>query len=179
MSHFTQLSFVLAVGQDLVPTEVFLLHCPHALFISLLLFHHFGLSHLHFSLVHDLRSLVGVHALEMIRLDAMGRQHRLLRGRVLRHKVVRACEVHIALRLQLLVGALSVIPIAFLFGQLQVGVLHRALHVRTRGRVLILRIGEKPVEVQRLIVMDLVSESLLLLVELTLADLLLDPVPLL
>ena len=75
--------------------------------------------------------------------------------------------------------ALSNVPVALLLGHLSVGVLDGPLHVDAGLSVAALRLAEKVREVSLLVVVHLISESLLILVELALANLLIDPVPLL
>lgn len=72
---FAKLAFVLAICQHLLSAEMFLLHGPHALLIRLLLLQNLRLAHLHFSLVHNRRFLLLVHAFEVIGLDTMVCKH--------------------------------------------------------------------------------------------------------
>lgn len=116
--NLSKFALVLAVGKHLLSAQAFLLKSPEALLILLLLFGHLSFLHLHLALVHNLRPLLHVHALEMVRLDAVGSEHGLLRGRVLRHEVVIVSVVNVSARLELLVRTLRVISVALLLRKL-------------------------------------------------------------
>ena len=168
-----------AVSEHLLAAEVLLLHGPHALLIEELLLGHLGLTHLHLALVHDVSLLLGIHTLEVVGLDAVGGEHRLLRGGVLSHEVMVVSMINISSSLELLVCALRNITIPLLLRELHVSVLNRLLHVNAMLRVLVLRVSQELVEVQLLLVVHVLRESRLLRKELSLSDLLVDPVLLL
>jgi hypothetical protein len=66
---------MLTIGEYLLPSNVLLLHSPQPFSFFLLLAGHLSLSHLHLTLIHDRGRLLGVEALEVIWLDAVGRKH--------------------------------------------------------------------------------------------------------
>ena len=117
--------------------------------------------------------------LEVVGLDAVGGEHRLLRGGVLSHEVMVVSMINISSSLELLVCALRNITIPLLLRELHVSVLNRLLHVNAMLRVLVLRVSQELVEVQLLLVVHVLRESRLLRKELSLSDLLVDPVLLL
>ena len=119
----TELALVLAISKDLLPAHVLLLLGPHTLSILLLLLGHLCLSHLHLTLVHDGSFLTFVHALEVVRLDSVGGEHRCLSCRVLSHEIMVVSVVHIGGGLQLLVVALGKVSIALLLCELHVSIL--------------------------------------------------------
>ena len=170
---------MLTVGQYLLSTEVLLLHGPHLLLILLLLFRHFSLLHLHCALIHDLLSLASVHALEMVGLDAVRRQHGLLCCGVLSHEVVGVGVSNISGSLKLLVSSLRSISIALLLGKLHVRILDGLFHSDSLLSMLVLSIGQQRVEMELLLIVHSLGVFLLLLEELLLADLLVNPVLLL
>ena len=170
---------MLTVGQYLLSTEVLLLHGPHLLLILLLLFRHLSLLHLQCALIHDLLSLASVHALEMVGLDAVRRQHGLLCCGVLSHEVVGVGVSNISGRLKLLVRGLRSISIALFLGELHVSILDRLLHGNSLLSMLILGISQQRIEVELLLIVHGLGVFLLLLEELLLADLLVNPVLLL
>ena len=138
--NIPQATFVLTIGKDLLTAQVLLLLGPHTISILLILFSHLSLPHLHTTLVHHGSCLLGVETLEMVRLDAMWRQHRLLCCRVLCHEVVSIGRVHICGCLKLLVGTLSSVSVSLLFSCLGVGILDSFFHGRASGLVLVLRL---------------------------------------
>ena len=89
------------------------------------------------------------------------------------------CCVDIRALLELLERTLSGVSVALLFGHLGVGVLHGLFHSVACGLMLVLCLIEQVVEMHSLLIMGLIGESLLLLEEFTLADLLINPVLLL
>ena len=74
-SHLSQLALVLAIGQNLLATQVLLLERPHALLVLLLLASHLGFLDLKLALVEDGLLLLLVHSLEVVGLDTVWRQH--------------------------------------------------------------------------------------------------------
>ena len=172
-------TLVLTISQNLLSAKMLLLESPHALLILLLLASHFSLFDLHLALIHNLLALVSVHSLKVVRLDAMRCQHRLLRCGVLSHEIVVVSVVHIRGCLQLLILGLSSISVALLLCELHVSILDRLLHINSMLSVLVLCIGQQLMEVKLLFIMDILSVLSLLLIELLLSDLLLDPVLLL
>ena len=179
IGNVAQLALVLAVGQNLLPPQVLLLHRPHALLVRLLLAKHLGLLDLHLTLIHDLLSLSSIHSLKVVWLDTVRCQHGLLSGGVLRHEVVIVGVVHVCRCLQLLIVALRDVSIALLLRKLHVSILDRLLHVGAMLSMLVLGLGEKLMEVKLLFIMNVLSVLGLLPVEIPLLDLLLNPVSLL
>ena len=153
-----------------------LLHGPHTLFIKELFLLHFCLAHLHLTLVHNFSRLLGIHALEVVGLDAMGSQHGLLSSGVLGHEVVGVGVVDVSLSLKLLVCALSKITVPLLLRHLHVGIFDRLFHVDAVLCVLVLCTSQELMEVELLVIVDLLRESLLLLEEFPLSNLLVNPV---
>lgn len=178
-SHFSQLALVLTVGKHLLSAQVLLLHGPLALFLLLLLLHHFCLPHLQASLVHDFGCFLGVESLEVVGSDAVLRKHALFAGRVLSHEVVVVCTVHISGSLELLVLGLGQVSVALLLSELHVGILDGLFHGNTGGSVLVLGVFKQLSKVLLLFVVHSVSEFGLFLEHLFLADLLVNPVLLL
>ena len=170
---------MLTVGQYLLSTEVLLLHRPHALLILLLLFSHLSLLHLHCALIHDLLSLASVHTLEVVRLDTVWCKHGLLCLRVLSHEVMGVCVSNISCRLKLLVFGLRSISVALLLSELHVRILDGLLHSNSLLSMLVLSICQQSIEVELLLIVHSLGVFLLLLEELLLADLLVNPVLLL
>ena len=73
--HISQATLMLAVGKDLLTAQMLLLLGPHALSILLILTRHLSLANLHITLIHDVSRLLSIEALEVVRLDAVWRQH--------------------------------------------------------------------------------------------------------
>ncbi len=178
-SDLSELALVLAVGKNLLPAQVLLLHGPLALFLLLHLLLHFCLSQLQASLVHDLSLFLSIESFEVVGSDTVLREHALFAGRVLNHEVVVRSACHIGLSLELLVCALSVISVTLLLCELEVGILDGLLHGDALGSMVLLGGLEHLGEMLLLVVVDGVSELLLLLEHLPLSDLLVNPVLLL
>ena len=179
VGDISQSTLVLAVGKNLLSAQVLLLLSPESLCVLLILLRHFSLTHLLWTLVHDCPRLLRVESLEVIGLDTVRSQHWLLSLWVLSHKVVIIGVINIGARLELLVSSLGIVLVALLFGHLGVGILHGLLHGGTCGWMLVLRLVKQVVEVQSLLIVCVLIESLLVRIELTLADLLVNPVLLL
>jgi hypothetical protein len=96
---FSQLSFVLTVGNHLLTAKSFLLLGPKALCLLVGLPCHFCFSKLHLSFIHDLLSLFSVETFEVVRLDAMRSKHGLCSRWVFCHKVMIIGEVDVGLGL--------------------------------------------------------------------------------
>ena len=79
----------------------------------------------------------------------------------------------------MLVLLLSTVSVALLFSHLSVGILNRLLHGGALSSMLVLCLVEQVVEVNSLFIKYFCSIILLVLVKLTLANLLVDPVLLL
>ena len=139
-SILSELTLVLAIGQDLLSTKVLLLEGPQALSLFLLFLCHFSLTHLHLSLEHHLIFLLRCEALESVWLDTVVCKHRLFSGWVLSHEVMSIGVVDISGGLELLVGSLCGLFVTLLLGQLGVGILDGALHLDACSSVFGLRI---------------------------------------
>ena len=123
--------------------------------------------------------LLGAETLEVVRLDAMRSKHGLLGCCVLGHKIMIHGEVHVSRCLQLLIRSLRNVSITLLFGHLGVSVLHGFLYISASLCMGLLSLVKNVVEVFRLLIMSCISESRLVLVKGTFANLLIDPVLLL
>ena len=97
------------VINDLKASVVLQLECPEPVFLLTLPLEECLLDDLLVTLVKDGRLLLIIEALEVVWLDSVRGQHRLLGGRVLRHEVIRQSEIHL---MCLLVG--PVLPLSLL-----------------------------------------------------------------
>lgn len=167
---------MLAIGKDLLAAKVLLLLGPETVSILFVLLGHGSLADLHVALVHNGRCLLSIEALEVVWLDTVRCQHGLLSGRVFSHKVVLISVVNISASLQLFIGTLGGVSVTLLFRELCVGVLNRFLHGNTLSSVLVLRLFKQSIEVNSLLIVSLLCESLLILEGLTLSDLLINPI---
>lgn len=170
---------MVSVGEDLLAAQVFLLHGPETLLLLLGLLEHIHFFHLEGTLIHHGSRLFSIESLEVVWLDAVGGQHRLLCLRVLRHEVVIVSEFNIGALLQLLEVSGSAVSVALLLSHLRIGVLHCLLHVNAVLSVSLLRLLKQVVEVGRLVIVGCLREFLLLSVKITFAYLLVDPILLL
>jgi len=75
LSHGSLCALVGTICQNLLAAQMLLLHGPHAVFVLGLFLRHLSFLHLALSFVHDLLTLLCVHALEMVGLDSVCAQH--------------------------------------------------------------------------------------------------------
>ena len=167
---------MLTIGEDLLAAQVLLLLCPESVGVLFVLAGHLSLANLHVALVHHVSRLLSIEALEVVWFHAMWCQHGLLGRWVFSHEVVSICIVNICRRLKLFIGTLGSISVALFLGQLCVGIFHRFLHGDTLSSMFILCLLKQSIEVDSLVIVSLLRESLLLLEGLTLSDLLINPV---
>lgn len=88
--------------------------------------------------MHDRCLLLFRQSLEVVRLDAVGRQHANLSLLILGHEIVGQSEVDFVGSISHLLSLLVIISVALLFGHLSVGVHNRVLHGLTLGIVVLL-----------------------------------------
>ena len=96
------------VINDLKASVVLLLQCPEPVFLLSLSLKKCMLNELLVALVKNGRLLLIIETLEVVGLDSVRGQHRLLGGRVLRHEVIRQSEIHL---MCLLVGPVLPLPL--------------------------------------------------------------------
>ena len=123
------------------------LDCPQPLFLLSLPLEECLLDELLVSLVRDGRLLLIIEALEVVGLDSVRSQHRLLGGRVLGHEIIFQSEIHL---MCLLVGSVLPLPqlgIPLLLGELQVVLLGGTEHVGSLCLMICLSLLQHLVEV--------------------------------
>ena len=120
--------FHLAVSKDLLSSEVLLLHGPESLLLLLCLSEHLGFLDLESSLVHHSSSLLGAESLEVVWLDSVWSEHRLLSLWVLSHEIVGQSKVLLVVALELSICVLSSLSVLLLLCKLAVGVSSCLLH---------------------------------------------------
>lgn len=165
-----------AVREHLLSAQRFLLQSPKALFLLLRLLGHLVLPNLLGALVQHLLLLLLVEALEVVGLYTVGRKHRLLRGRVLSHKVGRGSVGDLVKTGLLALTEVSGITVTLLARQLAVRIRIVHLHFMAKSSVLFLGFLQETVvmSVQFMSFLLCFSRSFLSLV--FLFDLLFDPV---
>lgn len=178
-SDVSELSLVLAVSKNLLAAEVLLLHGPEALLFFLCFLCHVCLFQLQVALEHHGVLLLLVESLEVVRFDTVRSEHGLFSLGILGHEIVVVGVVNISAGLQLLVVAGSNVSVSLLLRHLGVRIFGCHLHGQTLISVHLLSLLKQVVEVLGLVVVGIIGEFLLLFVEVSLANLLIDPVALL
>lgn len=168
-----------AVGKDLLSSKMLLLQSPQLFLFSLCFLQHFLFVQLLVSFVQDCLPLLLVKALEVVGLDSVGSQHRLLSGWVLGHEVVVLSEVNLVSGLEQFIAAVFVVGVTLVLSHLGVGISTCLSHFETFALVILLGLRKDVIEVSSLVVDDSVSIFIILLVKLFLPNLLLNPVGLL
>ena len=178
-SNLTELALVFSIGEDLETSLLLGLHGMESSGFLLVRFQHLLLSQLVVSLVHNGLLLSCVQSLEVVWLDTMWGEGRLLGCWVLGHEVVIQSEILVMSSLELLLSHPCGILISLLFGHLCVSLLVCDEHVLSVLVVLSLCSLKQLDEVVLLLGESIISALILLLVERLLADLLGGPVSLL
>jgi len=177
--HITARSLHFSVLQNLLAAQMLLLKGPEFVFFSLGFPQKFLLFDLLGTFVHNGTSLLRVHSLEVVGLDSVISEHRLLGQRVFGHKIMGLSEVHLVSLLVNVVGSLGIISISLRLSHLCVRVLHGFEHGSPLSSVLVLLLSQQFVQVQILRIVSVLVSLSLFSVKFFLSLLLSDPVSLL
>ena len=177
--HTSMVLLKVSISQDLLTTNVFLLHGVSLILVYLLLLHEAGLLQLLGSLIVDVVDLTLIESLKVVWLDSVVSEHAHFSLRVLSHEVVGGGEGDLFLVEVSPIIVVVSISLSLLLGHLLVNFLCELLVVKPVLVVLTLSLSQNLVEVDGLLVELLVDESLVLFFVLLFPDLLFAPILLL
>lgn len=149
---------------------------PELFFIACHLSLHFRFFHLVGPLLHDAVNLVLTKSLKVIWFEAVVSKHAFSGGEVFGHQIVRVGIFLLVLAPPCKVLLFLGLPITFFLGKLQVCISGCVTHHLPLSIVFLLGLFQQVIQVSCLLIDHLVTELLLLFVELLFSNLLLSPV---